>query len=270
MGLHNLKVVFLGTVGYHPNEWRHTTCLMIPKIGIIFDAGTGFFRTATYARTPTLNILLLHFHPDHVEGLYYLYDMIWKINADRSRERIQKINILTPSEETLRNMFNPTNFPIDLDLMAKVFKFELYIKEMHDGDSFKTDSGSEIITSHTVPHGKTSTLAYAIQHRGNEKIGIIADTTADPQNKELIQKFSELDLLIHECNFRNEYQQIAINSGHSYSKIVAEFAQNCRCKKLALFHLNPLDPAPGSQVSELLPYYEGQVTIPNDRGRVKI
>ena len=38
-----MKLHVLGSAGYHPNDYRQTICLMIPEIGVIFDAGTGFY-----------------------------------------------------------------------------------------------------------------------------------------------------------------------------------------------------------------------------------
>ena len=47
----HMKLVLLGTGGYHPNQLRHTACVMLPEIGLIFDAGTSFFRVPEYLQT---------------------------------------------------------------------------------------------------------------------------------------------------------------------------------------------------------------------------
>lgn len=39
-----MRLKLLGTGGYHPNEIRHTPCLLLPEQGIAFDAGTAAFR----------------------------------------------------------------------------------------------------------------------------------------------------------------------------------------------------------------------------------
>ena len=46
-----MKVALLGTGAYHPNERRHTACVMLPEIGVIFDAGTSFFRVTSRLKT---------------------------------------------------------------------------------------------------------------------------------------------------------------------------------------------------------------------------
>ncbi len=67
-----MRVEFLGTGGYHPNERRHTTCVMLPELGVVFDAGTAFFRVPSRVRTPDLHIFLSHAHLDHIVGLTYI------------------------------------------------------------------------------------------------------------------------------------------------------------------------------------------------------
>ena len=61
-----MKLHVLGTAGYHPNEQRHTACLMLPSEGIILDAGTSFFRTANLIETDSLHVFLSHAHLDHI------------------------------------------------------------------------------------------------------------------------------------------------------------------------------------------------------------
>src|SRR3984885_16320075 len=67
-----MRVEFLGTGGFYPNERRHTTCVLIPEAGVVLDAGTGFFRVISRIETPELDIFLSHAHLDHVVGLPFL------------------------------------------------------------------------------------------------------------------------------------------------------------------------------------------------------
>ena len=39
-----MKIVLLGTTGYHPSERRHTPCMLIAESGVMLDAGTAMFR----------------------------------------------------------------------------------------------------------------------------------------------------------------------------------------------------------------------------------
>src|SRR5262249_39649886 len=78
-----MKLLLLGTSGYHPNERRHTACLMLPAEGIVLDAGTGFFRVREHLATNTLDILLTHAHLDHVVGLTFLLSTSWQKSLER-------------------------------------------------------------------------------------------------------------------------------------------------------------------------------------------
>ena len=55
-----MRLIFLGTGGYHPSERRHTASVLLPDIGVALDAGTGFFRVQGRLNTPTLDVFLTH------------------------------------------------------------------------------------------------------------------------------------------------------------------------------------------------------------------
>ena len=46
-----MKLVMLGTTGYHPNDIRQTACYALPEIGVVLDAGTGMFRLREHIAT---------------------------------------------------------------------------------------------------------------------------------------------------------------------------------------------------------------------------
>ena len=71
-----MKLIILGSTGYHPNELRHTACFMLPEIGVVLDAGTGIFRVRRTLQTPDLTIFLTHAHVDHIVGLTFLFDVL--------------------------------------------------------------------------------------------------------------------------------------------------------------------------------------------------
>ena len=67
-----MRIVFLGTGGYHPNKRRHTASILLPDIGVALDAGTGFFRVQETIKSANLDIFLTHAHLDHICGLTFL------------------------------------------------------------------------------------------------------------------------------------------------------------------------------------------------------
>ena len=78
-----MRLVLLGTTGYHPNDQRQTACLLIPECGVMLDAGSGMYRAAEYLETSELAIFLSHAHLDHVIGLTYLFDLVFQHPLDR-------------------------------------------------------------------------------------------------------------------------------------------------------------------------------------------
>ena len=73
-----MRLHCLGTVGYHPNDTRHTSCYFLPESGILLDGGTGAFRLTKLIETDTLDVLLSHAHLDHTFGLTFLLDVLFE------------------------------------------------------------------------------------------------------------------------------------------------------------------------------------------------
>ena len=71
-----MKLVVLGTAGYHPTDRRETACFVLPDLGIVLDVGMGMYRVRQYLATPELDIFLTHAHLDHVAGLTFLFDVL--------------------------------------------------------------------------------------------------------------------------------------------------------------------------------------------------
>src|SRR5262245_41669564 len=80
-----MRVQFLGTGGYHPNDLRATACIMRPAAGLIFDAGTSCCRVASSLATRELDIFLTHSHLDHIAGLTYFLVPLFNRQVDRVR-----------------------------------------------------------------------------------------------------------------------------------------------------------------------------------------
>ena len=55
-------------------------------------------------------------------------------------------------------------------------------------------------------------------------LAYITDTTTDPNDAEAIAFAHQVDVLVHECYFPDEYSELAQRSGHSTVTVTAEFA----------------------------------------------
>lgn len=217
-----MKVVFLGTTGYHPNDRRHTTCVMIPELGIVFDAGTAMYRIGRHLATDHLDIFLSHAHLDHVIGLTYLLDIMHQhplrrvtVHGDASKLAAIREHLFSELLFPIipEATWSPLSGPVCLESGCEVRCFPLE----HPGGVLGFLCGYE-----------ERTLAY------------VTDTTAR-SSAPYVNEIRNVDLLIHECNFSDEHAALAEMTGHSCTTPVAQVAAAAKVKRLVLIHLNPLD-----------------------------
>src|SRR5204862_6084238 len=71
-----MRVLLLGTTGYHPTDERQTACVLLPDLGIAFDAGTGMYRGGRHLTTDTLDVFSSHARLDHVVGVTYFFRLL--------------------------------------------------------------------------------------------------------------------------------------------------------------------------------------------------
>lgn len=216
-----MKFHFLGTTGYHPNEQRQTACMMIPELGIIFDAGTGMFRARDLIQTKTLDIFMSHVHLDHSVGLTFLYDVLHQKTVERVTVHVAPDKI----EAVEKHLFASALFPVGpnfelvpLESSVKIAKATVDSVEMdHPGGSH----GFRI-------SGRHKTLAY------------ITDTTAE-KSADYIDFIKDVDVLVHECYFPDGFEDQAKLTGHSCLTPVAQVAAAANAGTMYLVHINPLN-----------------------------
>lgn len=216
-----MRVLFLGTGGYHPNERRHTACVMLPEIGVIFDAGTSFFRVPDNLETKEVQIFLSHAHLDHIMGLtYFLGSMV---NGDVKRVCVHG------TEKTLNaiqeHLLSEPLFPVKPGYEYIPLASEIEVP------------GDGIVRHIPLKHPGGST-GYRIDFP-DRSMAYITDTSVDDSYTDFIRG---VDLLIHECYFPDEVAQWAEKIGHSYTTQVAEIAKQAEVKRLVLVHIDPLRP----------------------------
>lgn len=219
-----MRACFLGTGGYHPNERRHTACIMLPELGIIFDAGTSFFRVAERLATRDLHIFLSHAHNDHVVGLTYFLvpmlsgqvDRVWVRSAPEYLAAVQN------------HLFSPLVFPL-----APGYIFEPLTESV-------AVPGGGALTHCRLNHPGGS-IGYRIDWPGDSQqngksLAYITDTSADASYIDFIRG---VDVLIHECNFSDTSIALANETGHCYTSAVGQAARAAGVKRLFLTHFDP-------------------------------
>lgn len=213
-----MQIVLLGTGGYHPNERRHTACLMIPELGVIFDAGTSFFRVPEFLQTEDLQIFLTHAHLDHIVGLtFFLVPMLTdQVNSVKVYGEESKLTAIQT------HLFSEEIFPVlpDYDFV----KLPETVSVPNQG-----------ILKHISQEHPGGSLGYRIDWP-DRSLAYMTDTAHPEQHLEFVQ---DVDLLIHECYFPDEMAEWAEKTGHSHTTPVAELARDANVGKLVLTHIDP-------------------------------
>ena len=216
-----MKLILLGTTGYHPNERRHTPCMAIPECGVVLDAGTAMFRLPRYLQTPELDIFLTHAHLDHVIGLTYLFSIARAHPLDRITVHGAAEKLAAVGE----HLFTEHLFP----------KIPPYESRPLEGDVALSRDGRLSYFPLVHPGGS---LGFRLDWPGHS-MAYITDTTASP-DADYVEKIRGVDLLVHECYFPDDNADWAKKTGHSHTTPVAQVARAAEVGRLVLVHVNPL------------------------------
>ena len=76
--------------------------------------------------------------------------------------------------------------------------------------------------------------------RGQE-VAIYVSTNGLFDNDDYVEFIRGVDVLFHECNFRDQQSELARITGHSCTTNVCEVAKAAAVSKLVLIHINPLE-----------------------------
>jgi len=217
-----MKLLLLGTSGYHPSERRHTACLMLPAEGIVLDAGTGFFRVRGHLQTPTLDILLSHAHLDHVVGLTYLLSTTFEKSLERVTVHAAADKLAAVREHLLSEPLFPAPLPCQWQPLT----------------SGPVTVGGARVTHFPLVHPGGS-IGYRLDWP-DRSLAYVTDTTAS-READYVRHIRGVDLLVHECNFRDGQEEWAAKTGHSSATPVAQVAAAANVKRLILIHFDSLD-----------------------------
>jgi ribonuclease Z len=216
-----MKLILLGTTGYHPNDQRQTACFMIPELGIILDAGTAMYRARTYLSTPELDIFLTHAHLDHVIGVTYLIDVL------RDKE-MRRVTVHAAAEKLAA--IDEHLFAVDLFPVKPPCEFRPLARQVPLARGGR-------LTHFPLQH-PGGALGFRLEWPGHS-LAYVTDTTATNDAKYL-DNIRGVDVLLHECYFPDSMAELAALTGHSVTTPVAELARNAGVGRLILVHVNPL------------------------------
>lgn len=216
-----MRLILLGTTGYHPNDRRHTPCLLLPECGLMLDAGTATYRAGEYLTKPELDIFLTHAHLDHVVGLTFLFSVMHVHPLKRITLHALPDKLEAVEKHLFSDALFPTRPPFELCPLEETFAL----------------SGGGLMTHFPLEHHGGS-IGYRLDWPGHS-MAYVTDTTANP-NAAYVEKIRDVDLLIHECYYPDAQAKLAKKLGHSNATPVAQVARAAGVKRMVLVHLNPL------------------------------
>lgn len=214
-----MRLEFLGTGGYYPNERRHTACVMLPEAGVVLDSGTGAFRVSERLETDEIDLFLSHAHLDHISGLtcFLVPLMLEKLKSVRVYGAPQCLDAVRA------HLFAEPLFPV-----MPAFEF----KPLAGRVALRGDA----TLSHCALNHPGGSLGFRIDWP-DRSLAYITDTIADGRYLEFIHG---VDVLIHECYFPDEQAEWADKTGHSFTSAVAHVAADAGVGRLVLVHVDPL------------------------------
>jgi len=205
-----------------PQSERETTCVAIRDRDrlILLDAGTGLRRLVTDPSlghgVRTIDILLSHFHLDHVVGLTYLTAL----------DEDVVVSIWGPGALLYGQ---PTSVILDR-LMTEPFQGSPLTSHatVRDVQGNKIRIGDIEVSAREQPRHTAPSMAFRL----NDTLAYCTDTEYDPDNADFI---SGCELLLHEA----WYTGSTGDNGHSSAMEAAHLADIGNVGQLILVHIAP-------------------------------
>lgn len=214
---------------------------------ILVDAGSnplGKIKNLGFDDDALQDIILTHFHPDHVSGLPNMMMHMW-LQGRQSPMRMYGLHHCINRVEDMMAMFDwqtwPDFFPVTFHRVGE--RDGILLMENRDF----------IIHSWPVKHF-VPTIGLRIENKNNGKIlAYSCDTMPIPG---LIDLAHEADLLIHEA--------AGEGFGHSSARQAGEIATEAGAKSLYLIHYHVWNQDPAPLVDEARETFAGPVTLCKD------
>jgi ribonuclease BN (tRNA processing enzyme) len=217
--------LLLGSGGWIPTSRRETCSAFVrrDRHALLIDAGTGVSRLVEdpdlLDGVEQIDVVLTHFHLDHVVGLAYLPAL--PVAEPPRLHGPGRWLYGTPTAEILGRMLGPPLFPMEVE------RFTSSVEEIGAGAA---SIGRFEIAARAQLRHSDPTAAYRIE----DELTYCTDTGYDADNAEFASGSS---LLLHEawCT-EADARDLAV---HSSSRQAAEVAAAAGVEQLTMIHIRP-------------------------------
>jgi ribonuclease BN (tRNA processing enzyme) len=227
----HLALVPLGTNGYFPSHGRQTMAYLVaaPGTALLLDAGSGVARLAEaevgrrLAGVDRLEVLLTHYHLDHVVGLSFLPGVLGTLPV---RIHAPVAPLVAAGTAALDRLLAPPFFPVPLHRWPLPVEVAPY-----SGARLEIGGLALALRAQKHPGGSVGV-------RLGDALAYVTDTQLDPATIDFVRG---VGTLLHEVWLDDEEAAAADAgaSGHSAAGAVAELARQARVGRLCPVHHHP-------------------------------
>jgi len=229
-----MKLIALGTGGFIPTASRETACFLVIEHNIAFllDAGSGVKWLnddrikGMLSGIKNMNLLLSHFHHDHIAGLPWLYKLVpCPLNIYAPCQPLVDYNGL----DALKTYISPPYFERPLDSWPNLGKLVAINK------STILIEGIEVNCLRQKHPG--GSVAYRIG-----SLAYITDADAGDEQREFLRGCSValMDTMFNRAEYESKGFSSVRRGSHGYGHGNATIARDTGIAKLGLIHLHPM------------------------------
>jgi ribonuclease Z len=248
------KIIILGTAAAIPSEGADNTHLVIlsQKRIILVDTATNpilSLKKVGLVPNSITDLILTHFHPDHVSGLPLLMITMWLTGRKDALEIFGLENTLGRVRQMLE-LFNISQW-------ANMFPINYHSFKHGDFNTLFADDGMTAIgaeVKHLIP-----TMGLRFEFKSSTKV---VAYTCDSEPCDAIQRLAKgADILLHESAGNSK--------GHSSALQAGEDAALAGVNSLWLIHY-PAGMDEGRMIDEAKTAFSGEVVVARDLMSIEI